>query len=127
MFEKLQKLEQEYEELINKLSEPNVISNQNEYRTAGKRKSEIEDAVFLYRELLKAEKQIHEAEDLMKGADAEMKALAQEEFELGRARKTELEEKLKLPFCRKIPTIKRLHYGNPRRRRREEAALLRLN
>lgn len=107
MFEKLQKLEQEYEELISKLSDPKVISNQNEYRTAGKRKSEIEDAVFLYRELKKAEKQINDAQGLMQGADPEMKALAQEEFEAGRAKKTELEEKLKVALLPKDPDDKK--------------------
>lgn len=103
MFEKLQKLEQEYEGLLEKLSNPAVIGNQNEYKNCGKRKSEIEDAVFLYRELKNAQKQINEAEELMKGADPEMKVLAQEEFESGRARKTELEEKLKVALLSKDP------------------------
>lgn len=101
MLEKLRKLEQEYEELIKKMADPKVISNQNEYRDTGKRKSEIEEAVTLYRELKNAQKQINEAEDLMKGADPEMKVLAQEEFEAGKARKTELEEKLKVALLPK--------------------------
>lgn len=103
MFEKLQKLEQEYEGLLEKLSNPAIIGNQNEYKNCGKRKSEIEDAVFLYRELKSAQKQINEAEDLMKGADPEMKVLAQEEFESGRAKKTELEEKLRVALLPKDP------------------------
>lgn len=103
MFEKLQKLEQEYEDLLKKLSDPAVITNQNEYRTAGKRKSEIEDAVVLYRELKNARKQISDSQELIKSNDGEMKALAQEELESWKTRATELEERLRLELLPRDP------------------------
>lgn len=103
MNEKLKKLDQEYEALLQKLSDPAVITNQAQYRTAGKRKREIEKAVMLYRELVAMQKQIADADELMKSSDAEMRALAKEEFEAGRARETELQELLRVELLPRDP------------------------
>lgn len=107
MFEKLKKLDQEYEDILNKMSDPALIGNQAQYRDLGKRKSEIENAVFLYRELEEAKKQIADAEELMRGPDEEMRILAKEELEKGRAATAELEEKLRLSLLPKDPDDKK--------------------
>ena len=98
MFDKLQKLEQEYEELMECLSDPN---NQAKYRLCGKRKKEIEEAVRLYRELRTAKKRADDAEELMGSADLQLKELAQEEFELNKRLIVELEEKLRVELLPK--------------------------
>lgn len=98
MFDKLQKLEQEYEDLMKCLSDSN---NQAQYRACGKRKKEIEEAVRLYRELRTAKKQANDAEELMKSADLQLKELAQEEFELNKKLIVELEEKLRIELLPK--------------------------
>lgn len=103
MWEKLKKLEEEYEQLIQKLLDPSVFNDQKEYRTLGKRKSEIEEAVELYRAYKSAEKQFKDAEDLMKSSDGEMYELAREEFELGRKQMSEIEEKIKISLIPKDP------------------------
>ncbi|MEK9132775.1 MAG: peptide chain release factor 1 [Patescibacteria group bacterium] len=101
MWEKLKKLAEEYDSLLLKLSDMAVISNQNEYKKCGKRKSEIEGAVSLYREWLAARKQVKEAEELMK--DPEMKEMAEEELLAGRAKSVELEEKIRLELLPRDP------------------------
>ena len=102
MWEKLKKLEEEYEQLIAKLSDPAAFANP-EYKTYGKRKREIEQAVLLYRELKAAQKQIDESEELMKGDDAEMSVLAKVELQEGQAKKAQLEEKIKIALIPKDP------------------------
>ncbi|MBI2638100.1 peptide chain release factor 1 [Candidatus Peregrinibacteria bacterium] len=103
MHEKLKKLAKEYDELLLSLSDPAVINIQAEYRRCGKRKSEIEPAVLLYRELLNAQKQIRDAQELLKSSDAEMRVLANEEFEAGKAAAEACEEKLKIELLPKDP------------------------
>lgn len=107
MFEKLKKLDDEYERLIIELSNPDVINNQNRYRELSKRKSEIEQTVFLYRELKEAKKQISEAEELLKGNDAEMRVLAEEELQIGKKREVKLEEQIRVELLPRDPDDKK--------------------
>jgi len=101
MNEKLAKMALEYEELMKKMSDPMIISNQNEYKQCGKRASQIETTVKLYHELVAAEKQIAEAKELLKSDDAEMRALAQEELDIGVASKESIEENIKIELLPK--------------------------
>ncbi|PIQ77789.1 peptide chain release factor 1, partial [Candidatus Peregrinibacteria bacterium CG11_big_fil_rev_8_21_14_0_20_46_8] len=101
MNEKLEKLEKEYQELMQKMSDPLVINNQDEYKKCGKRAAQIEDAVKLYRDLKAAEQQIHDAQELLDAGDADMRELAQEELEQGEAAKERIEEALKIELLPK--------------------------
>lgn len=103
MFEKLEQLEKEYEELIKKLSDPAVISNQNQYRDCGKRKAEIEHAVELFRAYRSAKKQLNEAEELLRGSDSEIAVLAEEESKSAKEKIAEFEEQLKFELLPKDP------------------------
>ncbi|PJC36926.1 peptide chain release factor 1 [Candidatus Peregrinibacteria bacterium CG_4_9_14_0_2_um_filter_53_11] len=103
MLEKLEQLDSEYEELIAKMSDPAILSNQQEYKHCGQRKSEIEGAVFLYRELKKARQEVGEAHELMEGSDAEMRELASDEYYEGKKKVEELEEKLRVELIPKDP------------------------
>ena len=49
MFQKLEGVEARYEELNKLISDPNVISNQSEWKKLMKEHSSIEDVVFKYR------------------------------------------------------------------------------
>ncbi|MBP9717817.1 peptide chain release factor 1 [Candidatus Gracilibacteria bacterium] len=103
MFDKLEKLDKEYEELLVKQSDPAVLSNRNEARTLGKRKNEIEEAVLLYRQLRDLKKQLDEAQELAESSDAEMRAMAQEEVQECKPKVVELEEKLRVALLPKDP------------------------
>ena len=60
MFDKLENVEKRYEELNIKISDPEVISNQSEWKKLMKEHADIEDIVEKYREYKKTEKSIEE-------------------------------------------------------------------
>lgn len=102
-FDKLEKLDKEYEELLLKQSDPLVITNRNEARTVGKRKNEIEGAVMLYRDLREVSKQYEEAQELASSGDAEMKQMAQEEARECKGKMEKLEEALRVELLPRDP------------------------
>lgn len=101
MLEKLQKLENEYKEIQNKVSDPNIISDQVQYVKLTKRLNELEVIVNLFQELKKVVKNIEEAEALL--SDPEMKDVAREEIETNEKRKKEIEEKIKIELLPRDP------------------------
>jgi len=74
MFQKLEGVEKRYEELNNLISDPEIISNQNEWKKLMKEHSSIEDVVLKYREYKSVQKNLEDAKELMN--DPEMKDLA---------------------------------------------------
>src|SRR5688500_18076323 len=80
MLDKLNSVEANYEELTALLSPQSVQSDANEYRKHAKALAEIEPLVETYRQYKTVLKEIEQAEDLIKGSDADMRELAQEEL-----------------------------------------------
>jgi peptide chain release factor 1 len=80
MFDKLSTVETRYEELMHRLGTVEVQSDPAEYRKSAKALSEIEPLVAKFREYKAVQKDIEGAEELVKGTDAEMRALAEEEL-----------------------------------------------
>ena len=101
MFEKLESVEKRYVELTEKISDPAVIANNNEWRQLAKEHSSIEDVVLKYREYKEAEKQMAEAKEMME--DPEMKDLAEEEYYSCKDRIAKIEEELKILLIPKDP------------------------
>ncbi|MDQ2087671.1 peptide chain release factor 1 [Herbivorax sp. ANBcel31] len=66
MFDKLQAAENRYEEVNHKLSDPDVIGDQNEYKKLMKEHSDLEEIVAKYGEYKKLNKDIEEAKELLK-------------------------------------------------------------
>ena len=58
MLEKLESIEKRYIELANKISEPEVIARQDEWRKLTKELASLEDIVFCFREYKKVLKEI---------------------------------------------------------------------
>ena len=54
MFQKLEEVEKRYEEVTKKISDPEVISKQEEWKALMKEHAEIEPVVLKYREYRKA-------------------------------------------------------------------------
>ncbi len=94
MFQKLEAVEKRYDELTAKISDPEVISNQNEWKKMMKEHSDMEDIVAKYREYKKVKQNIEEAKVLLD--DKEMKELAELEIEENREKLPKLEEELKI-------------------------------
>jgi peptide chain release factor 1 len=80
MFDKLNSVEARYGELVTLLADPAVQSDATKYRDTAKALSEIEPLVEKYREYKGVEQQLRDAQDLVRGGDAEMAALAREEL-----------------------------------------------
>src|SRR5687767_6113079 len=80
MFDKLSTVESQYEDLMTRLGTAEVQSDQAEYRKAAKQLSDLEPLVQKYREYKTVQKDIEGSEELVRGADADMRELAQEEL-----------------------------------------------
>jgi peptide chain release factor 1 len=103
MFDKLSSVESRYEELMTQLGSVEVQSDATEYRKAAKALSEIEPLVQKFREFKGVEAGIAGAEELVKGDDAEMRALAQEELTELQTRREALLQDLKVLLIPKDP------------------------
>jgi peptide chain release factor 1 len=80
MFDKLSSVESRYDELMYRLGTSEVQSDPAEYRRAAKALSDMEPLVHKYREYKTVEQDIAGSEELARGADAEMRQLAEEEL-----------------------------------------------
>ena len=101
MFQKLEAVEQRYEELTKKISDPDVIARTSEWTQYMKEHAEIEEVVLKYKEYKKVKQSLADAEELMK--DPEMKELAEEEAKADREKLPKLEEELKVLLIPKDP------------------------
>ena len=81
MLDKLGAIEMQYEELATRLGTAEVQADVAEYRKAAKALSELEPLVRAYRDYRAVQKDIEGSEELVHGADADMRELAQEELE----------------------------------------------
>ena len=101
MFEKLELVEKRYDELTTQISDPQVISNTNEWRKLVKEHSSMEEVVQKYREYKNMQKNMSEAEEMMQ--DPEMKELAEEEYYSCKENLSQIEEELKVLLIPKDP------------------------
>lgn len=94
MFEKLEELKNKYEELTKKISDPEVMSDQNEFKKCMKEHSAIREVVEKYEEYQKYKTEMEDAEELMK--DPDMKEMAEAEYYDCKNKLPEIEEELKI-------------------------------
>ncbi len=104
MIEKLEKLEKEYLDIQNKLSDSVVIADQNLYKTLSRRYKSLQPAAELtqrYREFLMNKR---EAEEILKTEkDADMIALAESQLAEADVALLKLDEQVKLELLPKDP------------------------
>lgn len=101
MIEKLQEIENRYDEIERRLQDPAVSTDIGELQRLGKARSEIEEIVAAIRRYKKARQELQDAEELL--ADPEMRELAQQEIEPLRSRIDALEAELKAMLIPKDP------------------------
>ena len=101
MIQRLEGVEKRYEELNGLISDPNVISNQNEWKKLMKEHSDIEDIVFKYREYKKVQQALEDAKEMLN--DPELKELAVMELEEAKEKLPKIEEELKILLIPKDP------------------------
>jgi peptide chain release factor 1 len=103
MFDKLSTVEARYEELMHRLGTSEVQSDPAEYRKAAKSLSDMEPLVRTYREYKTVVQDIEGSEELARGSDAEMRALAEEELKTLTVRRDTLLEEIKILLIPKDP------------------------
>ena len=101
MFEKLEDVEKRYEELNAKISDPEVIARQSEWKQLMKEHSDISEVVEKYREYKKVQKNLEEAKQMLN--DKELKELAEAEMLEAKEKLPKLEEELKMLLIPKDP------------------------
>ena len=103
MLDKLNAVEANYEELTALLATPSVQSDSNEYRKHAKALAEIEPLVQKTREYKSVLNEIEQAEELVKGGDADMRELAEEELRGLKERRDALTAEIKILLVPKDP------------------------
>ena len=108
MFDKLDFITEKYDELAQKVSDPEIINNQPVWQKHVKEMGEMEPIVKKYKEYKKAKSDLAEAKEMLEEGDEEMRELAKMEI-------SELEDTDQAAgsgaedacFCRRILTMKR--------------------
>lgn len=94
MFDKLEEIEKKYIDLTKKISDPDIISDQNAFKKYMKEHSNLTDVVEKYREYKKVKENMNDAKELM--SDIDMKEMAEEEYYSLKEKIEKIEEELKL-------------------------------
>ncbi|MEW6736145.1 MAG: peptide chain release factor 1 [Acidobacteriota bacterium] len=104
MFEKLESIEQKYEELTGQLGDPTMLADQNRYAKIAKQHRELEEIVKKYRQHKVLKNDMLQAKQVFEEShDPELIAFAREEQENLQQQVTQCEEELKLLLLPKDP------------------------
>ncbi len=104
MFTKLEQLEKEYAMIEQQLADPAVISHQQEYTKLMRRYKEIGKAVVLFRDYKRAEKEMKDAEEILKTEkDEGMRTFAKDQMQSAKEEREKIEEELKVELLPKDP------------------------
>ena len=108
MFEKIEIFDKRYSELSQRLYEPSVAADPEQYQKTMKELKSIEEIVLTYREYKQAVKSQDESiEILEESGDSDLKELAQLELDEAKQNIEELSEKLKILLLPKDPNDER--------------------
>jgi peptide chain release factor 1 len=104
MFDKLDAIEEKYEELSRQLGEPELLADQQKYARAAKQHRELEEIVAKYREYKSLERGLRETEEMLgTEEDAEMVELARVELASLAERRDRVQADLKMLLIPKDP------------------------
>ncbi len=101
MIDRLQSLDQKFEELAHQLADPAMVADQDRFRQTMRSYHDLEKVVHKYREYKAVLKDIHETEQLL--ADDELKAMAREELAALETRRDGLSVELRALLVPKDP------------------------
>ncbi|HWJ03158.1 MAG TPA: PCRF domain-containing protein, partial [Verrucomicrobiae bacterium] len=104
MLEKLQALEEKYDNLTDLLSDPEVIAEQSEWQKYAKAQAGLAEVVNAFREFKEVTANLEGTESMLKEKlDPEMKDMVMSELEELKASQAELQEKLRVLLLPKDP------------------------
>lgn len=104
MLDKLQALEDKYDELSQLLSDPDVINNQTEWQKHAKAHASLTDVVTVFREYKQTVQGIKDAREMLEDKlDDDFREMVQLEFDELKDKQEELEQRLKILLLPKDP------------------------
>ncbi len=104
LLEKLEFLENKYEELSLKISDVSVMENQAEWRKLCKEHSDLEEIVFKYREYKSAIDDLNSAKEMLEHEnDKEMREMLNEEYSISEDKIQKFEDELNIMLLPKDP------------------------
>jgi len=105
MFEKLLIMETHYDEINEKLSDPEIIADREQYTSLMKEFKNLTPVIEVFRSYQSAKNDLEEAKGLLNesGSDAELKEMAQLQLEDAKEQLEELEQELKILLLPKDP------------------------
>ena len=101
MFQKLEAVEKRYDDLNQKIADPEIIARNSEWTAYMKEHAEIEDVVLKYKEYKKIKQAIADAEEML--SDPDMKELAEIEIQENKEKIPVIEEEIKILLIPKDP------------------------
>ncbi|RLB03302.1 MAG: peptide chain release factor 1 [Deltaproteobacteria bacterium] len=103
MIERLDSVEERFIELEKRLSDPEIVSNMEEYKKIAKEHSELEPIVKTYRQYKDILRELEDNKELLEDKDEEIQQLAKEEIARLKNELAEVERKLKELLIPKDP------------------------
>ncbi|CAM3755796.1 Peptide chain release factor 1 [Vibrio aerogenes CECT 7868] len=107
ILEKLETLVERYEEVQHLLGDPEIIGDQDKFRTLSKEYSQLEEVTKCFQEYQQAQENLAEAEEMAQEDDAEMREMALEEQKEARAAIERLTDELQILLLPKDPNDER--------------------
>ena len=105
MFEKLKSAETKYEEINQKLMDPAIINDNEQYKTLMKEYKTLSPLIEKYREYVKAEAAFDEAKQMLEegGLDHDFKEIVQEQYDESRSSMEKLTDEIRILLLPKDP------------------------
>jgi len=104
MLDKIKAIEKSYTELGEKLSNPDIIKDYNEFKKLSKARKSMEETVEIYHNWQEAVSAAEDAQAMIKGeSDPEMKGFLQAELDNARQKMEDCEEKMKVLLLPRDP------------------------
>lgn len=103
LLEKLDKVEARYNEITQKLADPNIIANNKKFRELSKEHNELTEIVEAYKPLKEVTQQIKEDEEILESDDEELKALVNDELDELKEQREKMAQNLRTMLVPKDP------------------------
>ena len=104
--QKLDDIEKRYNDLTDQMADPAVIGDADQYRKVTKAQSGLSDIVTKYREWKTTNENLQQAKAMLQDSDADLRAMAQEEFAALEPQLAKIEDELKVLLLPKDPDRK---------------------
>ena len=104
LLDKLEFIENKYDELSVKISDPSIMQNQNEWRKLCKEHADLEIIVNAYREYKSVTQELADNKEMLSSeSDKEMREMLNEEISALTQREEELEKQIQILLLPKDP------------------------